>query len=233
VKEVNPSHIAIIPDGNRRWAKQHGKSLVEGYLAGIDRASNALEWSRDLNVKELTFWGLSTENLSRDKNEIKVLMHLFELKFREVVKRNEFHENGIRFRAFGNTSVLSEGIQKYISSLEESTRDYSDYFVNLLLGYGGRQEILAACNSALADYQAGKIKKVDEKTFSSYLYTANLADPDLIIRTSGEQRLSGFLPWQSAYSEFYFSKYLWPDFTKQEMGNAIEDYGERKRRFGR
>ena len=228
-----PRHVAIIPDGNRRWAKAHGKSLVEGYLAGIDKASKTLEWGRDLDVKELTFWGLSTENLSRNKLEINTLMRLFELKFRDVTKVSDFKDNGIRFRAFGDRNLLPAGIRRHVNSLEESTRDYSNYFVNLLLGYGGRYEIISACNAAISDYEAGRIKAVDEKSISRYLPTGGLTDPDLIIRTSGEQRLSGFLPWHSAYSEFFFSKALWPDFTKEELGMAVEDYGERKRRFGR
>jgi tritrans,polycis-undecaprenyl-diphosphate synthase [geranylgeranyl-diphosphate specific] len=228
-----PRHVAIIPDGNRRWAKAHKKSLVAGYLAGIDKVGDVLEWSRDLEVRNITFWGLSTENLSRNRTELSTLMRLFELKFKEAVKRNEFHEHKIRFRVFGDKSVLTKSIQNYINALEDSTRDYSNYFANVLLGYGGRQEIIAACNAAIRDYEARKIDKVDEASFSRYLYTGGLADPDLIIRTSGEQRLSGFLPWHSAYSEFYFSKHLWPEFTKQELGKAVDDYGERKRRFGR
>jgi undecaprenyl diphosphate synthase len=228
-----PRHIAIIPDGNRRWAKLHSKSLVEGYVAGIGTAGKTLGWGRDLGVRELTFWGLSTENLSRNRGELETLMRLFELKFKEALGTKEFDENSIRFRAFGDRSLLPSGIREYVFSLEEKTRDNSNYFVNILLGYGGRSEIVAACNAAIKDYERGKIKSVDEKSISSYLPTGGLSDPDLIIRTSGEQRLSGFLPWHSAYSEFYFSKHLWPDFNKNEMGNAIEDFSERKRRFGR
>ena len=228
-----PSHVAVIPDGNRRWAKVHKKSLVSGYLAGIDKVGDVLEWSRDFGIRNITFWGLSTENLTRNKTELNTLMRLFELKFKEAVNRNEFREHGIKFRVFGDRSLLPKGILAYISSLEDSTKDYSNYFANVLLGYGGRQEIVAACNAVLQDCKAKKIDKVDEASFSRYLYTGGLADPDLIIRTSGEQRLSGFLPWHSAYSEFYFSKSLWPDFTKQDLGNAVDDYKERKRRFGR
>jgi undecaprenyl diphosphate synthase len=167
------------------------------------------------------------------EREIETLMRLFEQKFKEAVSRNEFHENKIRFRVFGDRTLLPAGIMRYINSLENSTKGYSEYFANIVLGYGGRQELVAACNAAIRDYEQGKIKAVDEKNFSNYLYTGGLADPDLIIRTSGEQRLSGFLPWQSAYSEFYFSKKLWPDFTKREMRGAVEDFSERKRRFGR
>ncbi len=228
-----PAHVAIIPDGNRRWAKKNHKTLAQGYVAGIEKVGNALEWSRDVGIRQLTFWGLSTENLSRESKEVDTLMRLFELKLKETMERNEFHENEIRFRVFGDRSLLPKGIRNYIAKLEDSTKGYSSYFANVVLGYGGRQELIAACNAVLRDYEAGKIMRVDEKTFSGYLYTGELADPDLIIRTSGEQRLSGFLPWQSAYSEFYFSKRLWPDFTKAEMSKAVEDYGERKRRFGR
>lgn len=228
-----PEHVAIIPDGNRRWAKERGKTLVEGYLAGIDKVGDVLQWSRGFGLRHMTFWGLSTENLARDKKELDALMKLFELKFREAVDRNEFHEHGIRFRVYGKTDSLSKSIRDYIAQLEESTKDYSNYFANVLLGYGGRQEIVDACNAVLQDHRNRGIEGIDEKTFSQYLPTSGLTDPDLIIRTSGERRLSGFLPWHSAYSELYFSKHLWPDFDKQEMDAALQDYDVRKRRFGR
>ncbi|MFH1448285.1 MAG: polyprenyl diphosphate synthase [Candidatus Micrarchaeota archaeon] len=228
-----PEHIAIIPDGNRRWANAHGKSLIEGYVAGIDKIGNVLEWSRDLGVHSLTFWGLSTENLTRNEKELDTLMRLFEIKFREAIERNEFHEHGIRFKVFGKLNLLPKRIADYIQQLEESTKNYSNYFANVLLGYGGRQELVDACNAVLDDYKTGRITHIDEGSFSQYLSTGGLTDPDLIIRTSGERRLSGFLPWHCAYSELYFSRQLWPDFNKEEMANAIEDYSERKRRFGR
>lgn len=228
-----PKHVAIIPDGNRRWAKSHGKSLVEGYMAGIDKVMESLEWGRELEVRQMTFWGLSTENLDRNKLELETLMRLFDFKLKEAMDRTDFHENKIRLRVFGNRELLPANIRNYISKLEDSTKDYSNYFVNVLLGYGGRQELVAACNAVLQDYQAKRINRIDEKNLPNYLYTKELTDPDLIIRTSGEQRLSGFLPWQSAYSEFYFSKCMWPEFTKKEMTVAIDDYSKRKRRFGR
>jgi tritrans,polycis-undecaprenyl-diphosphate synthase [geranylgeranyl-diphosphate specific] len=228
-----PNHVAVIPDGNRRWAKKHRKTIVQGYLAGIDKVGEVLQWGRELEVRQLTFWGLSTENLSRNERELKTLMRLFELKFREAIERNEFHEHGIRFRVFGDRNLLPGHVRSYIDSLEETTRDYSNYFVNVLLGYGGRQEIINACNAVLRDYETGKLKKVDERNLPNYLYTGKLDDPELIIRTSGERRLSGFLPWQSAYSEFYFSERLWPDFDRRELEEAVNDYGSRKRRFGR
>ncbi len=230
---MNPEHIAIIPDGNRRWAKKNGKTLVQGYMAGIDKIGDVLTWSRELGLRSLTFWGLSIENLSRDKRELDTLMHLFEMKFKEAIDRNEFHENKIRLRIFGKRNIFTERINDYMLELERSTKDYSNYFVNVLLGYGGRQELIDACNAVIQDYKTGKVEGVDERSFSKYLTTGNLTDPDLIIRTSGERRLSGFLPWHSAYSELYFSQYMWPEFDKNEMTNALEDYNQRKRRFGR
>ncbi|MEW6328543.1 MAG: polyprenyl diphosphate synthase [Candidatus Micrarchaeota archaeon] len=230
---MKPSHLAIIPDGNRRWAKLHRKSLIEGYKAGIQRASDAIAWCKDFNIRMLTMWGFSTENFNRDSREVRSLLALFESKLREALRSDEFHRNKIRVRIIGRVDSFPEKIQSGFRELERATREYREYNLNILLGYGGQREIVDACNAIIRDYNSGAITSVDETVFPNYLYTHGLPDPDLIIRTSGEQRLSGLMPWQSAYSELYFSEKLWPDFEKKDMALALKEFETRKRRFGR
>lgn len=227
-----PKHIAIIPDGNRRWARQHNLPLIEGHRVGIDHLRDVLKWCRDLNIRMVTLWGFSMENFDRDKDEVQLLMKLFEQKIGEINK-NEVDKNRIRVRIFGRKELLTPKVKEKIEKFEKDTEKYDNYFVNILLAYGGRQEIVDACNSILKEYREGKLQSVTEETFPKYLSTGELPDPDLIIRTSGEQRLSGIMPWKSAYSELYFSPKLWPDFSEQDLKDAIEEYGKRKRRFGR
>ncbi len=226
-------HLAIIPDGNRRWAKLHHKSMVEGYKAGFQRASDAIAWCKDFNIRMLTMWGFSTENFSRDVKEVRSLLTLFEFKLKEALRSDEFHRNEIRVRFIGRTDLFPEKIQNGFRELERATQKYGDYNLNILLGYGGQREIVDACNAIIRDYNSGAITSVDETVFPNYLYTRGLPDPDLVIRTSGEQRLSGLMPWQSAYSELYFSEKLWPDFEKNDMALALNEFERRRRRFGR
>jgi tritrans,polycis-undecaprenyl-diphosphate synthase [geranylgeranyl-diphosphate specific] len=230
--ENPPYHLAIIPDGNRRWARQHGLPVIEGHRVGIDKLRDVLEWCRKLNIKMVTFWGFSMENFDRDKGEVEMLMKLFEQKIDEV-NREEVHKNKIRVRVFGRRELLPKKVREKIEQFERETEGYSDYYVNILLAYGGKQEIVDACNSILKEYKEGKLKEVDEEVFQNYLYTKGLPEPDLVIRTSGEMRLSGFMPWQSSYSELYFCPKLWPDFSEQDLRAAVDDYQKRKRRFGR
>lgn len=184
-------------------------------------------------MRIITFWGFSMENFDRDKKEVKKLMELFEQKIDEIKNMADLHKNKIRVRVFGRINLLTEKIQKKIMEIEKETMEYDNYHVNILLAYGGKQEIIDACNAISQDFKDGKIKGIDEKTFTKYLYTKDLPDPDLIIRTSGEQRLSGLMPWQSAYSELYFCDKLWPDFNEQDLKLAVEEFHRRKRRFGR
>jgi len=225
-------HLAIIPDGNRRWAKQHGLPLIEGHRIGIDKLRKVLEWCRNLNIRMVTLWGFSMENFERDKVEVNLLMKLFEMKIEEV-NREEVHQHKIRVRVLGRKDMLPKKVREKIEGFEKDTEKYSDYYVNILLAYGGRQEIVDACNSILKDCKEGKLQSVDEKGFAKYLCTADLPEPDLVIRTSGEQRLSGLMPWQTAYSELYFCPKLWPDFSEQDLKDALDDYQRRKRRFGK
>lgn len=230
--ENPPRHLAIIPDGNRRWAKQHGLPIIEGHRIGIDKLRDVLEWCRKLDIKMVTLWGFSMENFDRDKDEVKLLMKLFEKKIEEV-SREDVHKHKIRVRIFGRRELLTPKVRESVEKFEKDTEKYSNYYVNILLAYGGKQEIVDACNSILKDFQKGKLKSVDEEIFARHLYTKELPDPDLVIRTSGEQRLSGLMPWQTAYSELYFCPKLWPDFTEQDLLAALEDYERRKRRFGK
>jgi tritrans,polycis-undecaprenyl-diphosphate synthase [geranylgeranyl-diphosphate specific] len=227
-----PQHVAIIPDGNRRWARQHGLPVIEGHRIGIDKLRAVLEWCRKLDIRMVTLWGFSMENFDRDKNEVQLLMKLFEQKIGEINK-DEVEENKIRVRIFGRKELLTPKVRESIEKFEKNTEKYSNYFVNILLAYGGRQEIVDACNSIIKDCREGRLKSVTEESFPKYLSTGELPDPDLIIRTSGEQRLSGLMPWKSAYSELYFCPKLWPDFSEQDLKDAVEEYKKRKRRFGK
>ncbi|NYZ78901.1 di-trans,poly-cis-decaprenylcistransferase [Candidatus Micrarchaeota archaeon] len=227
-----PQHLAVIPDGNRRWAKQHGLPVIEGHRRGIDKLRDVLEWCRNLSIPMVTLWGFSMENFDRDKDEVQLLMKLFEQKIGEI-NRKEVHENRIRVRVFGRRELLTPKVRERIEKFEKDTEKYSNYFVNILLAYGGRQELVDACNSILKDCREGKLQSITEEDFPRYLSTGGLPDPDLIIRTSGEQRLSGFMPWKSAYSELYFCPQLWPDFSEKDLEDAVEEYQKRKRRFGK
>lgn len=225
-EDMLPKHIAIIPDGNRRWAKKRGISTMQAYDRGIDNIANVLRWCRKRKIKTLTMWGFSTENFLREKEEVHGLFELFNKKLSEGLRR-DYKKYGARVRFLGRISSFPAHVQEKMRKAEEDTAGNGKYQLNLLLAYGGRNEIIDAVNSALL---SGR-KKIDEKTFESLLYLPD--PPDLVIRTSGEMRTSGFLPWQSAYSEFYFSKKLWPDFNEKEFKKALADYSRRKRKYGR
>ncbi len=230
--EEKIEHIAIIPDGNRRWAKKHKKSLLEAYEKGIRKLGDVAKWAHEANVKTLTLWGFSTENFKRSKEEKEILWHLFEKFLKEGInkyykeQRKGFKEVKINF--LGRLHFFPESIQKLMKDVMRLTKNNKPYTVNFLMAYGGRAEIVDAVNKIVEK----RIKNVDEAIFSSFLYTKGQKDPDLIIRTGGEKRLSGLLPWQSVYSELYFCEKLWPEFTKKDFKDAIEDYKRRKRKFG-
>ncbi|MEK6981949.1 MAG: polyprenyl diphosphate synthase [Candidatus Micrarchaeota archaeon] len=219
------NYIAI----NRRWAKENKKSIKEGYATGIGHIGEVLKWCKESEVKMLTMWGFSTENFDRDENEVSTLFELFTDNLKKAIMSDEKGKYNVRVRFFGRLGLFPVKIQEMIKKAEELSKQNTEYQLNLLLAYGGRQEIVDAVNQIISK----GIKKVDEKIIEENLYTASLPHPDLVIRTSGEERLSGLMSWQTSYSELYFSKKLWPDFTKADFDDALKEYANRMRRFGK
>ncbi len=230
-----PNHLAIIMDGNRRFAQEIGLSSAEGHRKGREKLEEVLEWCLDLGVRILTVYAFSTENLSRDDDEIRDLMNLFAVNFRRAGDDERVHENRIRIKVLGQKEILPKEVQEAIDYAESRTGDYDQYFFNLAVAYGGRQEIVDAIREVVGDAKTGKIAvdDIDENLFSKHLYTADLPDPDLVLRTSGEERISNFLLWQLAYSELYFVDVFWPGFRKIDFLRAIRSFQMRRRRFGR
>ncbi|MEM4389321.1 MAG: polyprenyl diphosphate synthase [Candidatus Micrarchaeia archaeon] len=228
-----PKHILIIPDGNRRWARLHGKPVIQGHAAGIEKIGDVLRWCKKRGIRMLTLWGFSTENFQRPKSEVDELMRLFETKLREILASKEARQKNVRVKIYGALELLPPRVREYLKKAEAVTARHRGYRLNILLSYGGRAELLAAVNEAIRRARAGKLKRVDEKSFRRLLWTGELPDPDLIIRTSGERRTSGVLPWHSTYSELYFSPKLWPDLTEEDFEAILKDYASRQRRFGR
>lgn len=225
-----PHHIAIIPDGNRRWARKKGMDYNEAYAIGIKHIGDVLKWCKETGIPMLTMWGFSTDNIKRNQNEINVLFDLFRKNLQQAIESDDSNKRDLRVRFFGRIDIFPQVVQQMIRKAEEITAgNERRYQLNLMLGYGGREELVDAINSILKK----GIRNIDENTISNNLYTHGIPDPDLVIRTSGEQRLSGFMPWQGCYSELYFSKKLWPDFSKTDFANAIKEYAKRKRRFGK
>ncbi len=228
--DIRPGHIAIIPDGNRRWAVKKGISKQEGYAIGIRKIGDILKWCKAEDIRMLTMWGFSTDNFKRDRAEVGTLFELFKENLRKAIDSDDSNKRELRVRFFGRINLFPREMQEMIKKAEEATAGgQRKYQLNLLLSYGGREEIVDAVNAIISS----GAKEADEKMISDHLYTAGLPDPDLIIRTSGEQRLSGLMPWQSCYSEFYFCKKLWPDFSKKDFLAALADYEGRKRRYGK
>jgi undecaprenyl diphosphate synthase len=223
-------HIAIIPDGNRRWGKIHGISREEAYRIGIEKIGDVAKWCRDEGIQILTMWGFSTENFQRDPDEIKKLFRLFSQNLEEAIKRkDEAGKYDVRIRFLGRVDLFPQEIQGMFREVERLSSKNEGHQLNLLLAYGGRAEIVDAINELIRK----GAKEVDEEAISSCLYTSGIPDPDLVIRTSGERRLSGLLPWQTAYSELYFCDKLWPDFDKEDFLNALDFYKNAGRRFGK
>ncbi|MDO8283128.1 MAG: isoprenyl transferase [Thermodesulfovibrionia bacterium] len=221
-------HIAVIMDGNGRWAEQRGFSRIEGHREGIKRVNDIIDESIEQKLKALTLYTFSMENWQRPKAEVNALMRFLRSYLKNEMKG--LARKNIVFRAIGNLQRLPTGIQSLLKDFEEMTKNNTGLMLNSALSYSGRDEIVNAVRSIVEEgVPSGKI---DEKTVQSHLYTYGIPDPDLIIRTSGELRLSNFLIWQSAYSEFYFTETLWPDFSKEEFRRAIAEYGRRDRRFG-
>ncbi|MEM2868885.1 MAG: polyprenyl diphosphate synthase [Thermoplasmata archaeon] len=230
-----PRHVAIIMDGNRRFAMEMGLDPVSGHIAGREKLEELVGWCLDVGIRILTVYAFSTENLKRNPEEVKALMDLFEMNFRKAGDDERAHKYKIRVRAIGQISLLPERVQKAIRYAEERTKDYDQYFFNIAVAYGGREEIIHAIQKIAREVAEGRVKpeEIDEKMVSSHLYTYDLPDPDLILRTSGEERISNFLLWQLAYSELYFTDVYWPGLRKVDFLRAIRAYQSRHRRFGR
>lgn len=226
-----PNHIAIILDGNGRWAKSKGMPRSYGHVKGCENLEDICEVAKELGVKYLTVYAFSTENWKRSKEEVEGLMKLFRNYLKKCIKISK--NNNMRVKIIGDPSAFDEDIQQSIRELEEFSKDFDDLHFQIALNYGSRDEITRAVNRMLEDQKKGiLIGEVTEETISSYLDTAGIPDPDLLIRTSGELRLSNYLLWQLAYTEFYFTDVPWPDFKKKELVKAIEKYNERDRRYG-
>jgi tritrans,polycis-undecaprenyl-diphosphate synthase [geranylgeranyl-diphosphate specific] len=230
-----PCHIGIILDGNRRYAEEHGMESLEGHLLGASKLEEVLDWCRELGVKHVTVYAFSTENFRRSPKEVKTLMDLFVEKFKQVARDERVHKYRIGVRAIGDLSVLPKSVRKAIEEAQLTTEGYDDYTLNIAIGYGGRAELAQAVRKICERIEKGELNpgEVDEHVIEKHLYTNGLPDPDLIIRTSGEERLSGFLLWQSAYSELYFCEADWPAFSKIDFLRAIRTYQGRERRFGK
>ena len=235
LSEVNtlppPRHIAIIMDGNGRWAKKRGLPRTAGHSAGAEAFRRIANYCRTLGVEYLTVYAFSTENWKRSQEEVGGIMLLLRRYLEEAIR--DMTKNRVRFRFFGDLSRLSPQLQKQCYDAENQSAEY-DVQVNFCLNYGGRDEIVRAARAFAAQVAEGKRKpeELTEELFSSYLYSAGVPDPELIIRPSGELRTSNFLPWQSAYSEYVFMDVLWPDFGPQDLDKAIDEYHRRNRRFG-
>ena len=233
--EPIPKHMAIIMDGNRRYAQELGFTHKEGHKKGKDKLEEVLDWCLEVDIKILTVYAFSTENLKREEDELEELMSLFINGFRDAADDERVHKNKIKIRAIGQINILPKEVQEAIQYAEEKTKDYDSHFYNIAVAYGSRQEIIQAIQKVAKDAKDNKIEieEINEKLFSNYLYTGDFPDPDLIIRTSGEERISNFLLWQIAYSELYFTDVYWPGFRKVDFLRAIRSYQERKRRFGK
>ncbi len=229
-----PKHVAVIMDGNRRYAREMEILPDEGHERGKNKLEQMLDWCLLLDIKVLTVYAFSTENLNRNSEEIESLMHMFEENFRKVGDDERVHKHRIRIRAIGQIEMLPDAVQKAIAYAEERTKAYSDYTYNIAVAYGSRQEMLSAIRKIAECAKRGEIavEDINEKLVSGYLYTEGMPDPDLVLRTSGEERISNFLLWQTAYSELYFSDVYWPTFSFLDFLRAIRSFQLRQRRFG-
>lgn len=225
-----PIHIVFFLDGNRRWARAHGLPSLAGHKAGYENMLRLCDWCREREIKVLTAYGFSTENWNRSSEEVDYLMKLFEVGLSDRQNREKFQKDGVRVRIIGQKVRLPLSLQKIIQEVEEATQEQNTLFLNLAVSYGGRWDIAQAVQRIMKD-DIGP-EQVSEELFEQYLSTAGLPAPDLVIRVGGEMRFSNFLLWQSAYAELYFLEKYWPDFTEQDLDEALAEYARRQRRFG-
>lgn len=228
--KIIPRHIAIILDGNGRWAKKRAMPRKAGHLAGSETFRNIATYCKEIGVEYLTVYAFSTENWKRPEDEVKGIMKLLDKYLHEAIR--DMNEKQIRMKVFGDISRLSPSLQELIAQTDELSKSIEGFQANICINYGGRAEIVRAAKLYAEDFAAGKASELTEESFSKYLYSADIPDPDLLIRPGGEYRLSNFLLWQCAYSEFYYTDVLWPDFTPAVLDEAIAEYGRRDRRFG-
>ena len=236
-KKEKPKHIGLILDGNRRWAREKSLPTKLGHYFGAENAKNLLEWCYKLGIESVTVFAFSTENFNRPKEEVDELFAIIEEKLRELLQDERIHKYKVRVKMIGKIELLPRNIQSLLYEIEQKTANYNQHFLNIALAYGGRSEIVDAVKRICEEVKAGRIdpSTISAETIEQHLYTSHLPhpDPDLIIRTSGEERLSGFLLWQSAYSELVFLDIFWPEFRKIDLMRAIRIYQQRDRRFGR
>ena len=229
---IIPQHVAIIMDGNGRWAKKRGLPRTAGHKKGANNFRTIADYLNKIGVKYMTFYAFSTENWKRSKDEVDTIMALFKDYLEEAFER--FHETDMKMNFIGDRSVLRQDLIELMNKIEYVSKDNKGAVVNIAINYGGRQEIVHAAKEIARKVQNGELApdQIDEDLISAHIYTADQPDPDLIIRPSGEYRLSNFLIWQCAYSEFWYDDVLWPDFSAKDMDRAIKDYSSRQRRFG-
>lgn len=230
-----PRHVGVIMDGNRRFAQRLGLEPVAGHLIGREKLEDLLDWCLELDIRVLTVYAFSTENFSRAADEVELLMELFEENYDRLAEDERVHKHGIRVRTLGRTDLLPEGVQAAARRAEEATEDYDAYFFNVAVAYGGREELVQAVRRVAREVREDGLdpEQITEAYFGSRLYTNGLPDPDLVLRTSGEERVSNFLLWQAAYSELYFADVFWPALRKKDFLHAIRSYQRRRRRYGK
>ncbi len=234
-KNPMPKHLAIIMDGNRRFAKDLGLKPEAGHQIGKDKIVDVLDWCFELGIKNLTIYAFSTENFNRSSDEVQTLMNLCKQELDNASKDSRIHKNQVRVRIIGHIDSLPNEIAESAKKIMKQTENYDKYSFNIALAYGGREEIIQAIKKISQDVKEGKLTldEIKEQTVSNYLYTKDLPDPDIILRTSGEERISNFLLWQLAYSELYFSDVYWPAFQKRDFLQAIRTVQRRQRRYGK
>jgi len=231
-----PKHVALILDGNRRWARSKGMAHTFGHRVGADVAEKVLEWCLDLKIQTVTLYVLSTENLKRSQEELSEILRLIKERAEKLVNDPRIHRNRVRVTVIGRRQLIPDDVRRALERLEETTKEYDNYFLNIAVAYGGRAEIVDAAKRIALKVKEGhlSVEDIDEKVIEANLYTFGIpnSDPDLIIRTSGEERISNFLLWQSAYSELVFLDIFWPEFRKIDLLRTIRTYQRRNRRFG-
>ncbi len=225
---IVPRHVVIIPDGNRRWAKKRGFAPIAGHKKGLETALAVVRGSRGLGVKILTLWGFSSENWRRPEKEVLYLMKIYTIFFKKYM--SELVREGVQFKWLGRRDRVPKTLRAILEKVEKATAENKKYILNICIDYGGHEEIVRAVQKIMK--KKVKPAEITEDLISRNLDTAGMPDPDLLIRTSGEQRTSGIMPWQTTYTEFFFSKLLFPDFSLAELKRAIGDYQDRQRRYG-